>query len=369
MKLTIKQNTLNIAGKALAKALSKHPHLPVLAGIYLETKTDFLELTVTDLTVGIKIKIPAQIEEAGSTVVNGKIFLETVNFFDHEETKLVLKEKELQLNNGLDKVLIPLIDQDYPDFSVDMDNGGVISSDFLEKIQKKVAFTASNDQTRPALTGVLFAGESNLLQTVCTDGFRLAVLSQEMSDQFFHQQNFILSARALNDITSLMDNFSEKTIKFIYDQDNKQIFFVNDSFIYFTKLINSNYPPFEKIIPLEFAIRIKIDRSEFVRNLTKAAVFARTSNNVVKLEIKDLKIRFLANSLGDGIFESTQDLIEKTGEDLKIAFNIRYLLDFLNLVKSDVVDIGLNSHDKPILITDPDNIHWQYVVMPFKPKG
>lgn len=369
MKFTLKQKDLTLSSKALAKTLNRHPHLPVLAGIFLKTNKNFLELTTTDLTAGVKVKIPAQIEEEGETIVNGKIFLETVGFFDQAETKFLLKEKELSLNNGADKVLIPLVTQEYPDFSLSKKEGEEITLDFWEIIQKKVAFTASSDQTRPALTGVLFTGEGNLLQTVCTDGFRLTVLSQELSDRFFHEKNLILSARAINDVVALLQNFEEEKVSFVYDEAGAQIFFINNSFTYFTKLINSNYPPFEKIIPLEFMTKVKADRLDLIKNLNKAAIFARTSNNVVKLEIKNKKIHFLANSLGDGVFESEQELIEQTGENLKIAFNIRYLSDFLSLASNDVVSLGFNGHDKPVLITDLDNSKWQYVVMPFKPKG
>ncbi len=369
MKFSVNQKDLNLTIKALTKTLNRKPHLPILAGIFLKTKDSFLELTSTDLISGTKIKIPAQISEAGETVVNGKVFLETVAFFDQETTEFELHEKDILLVNGRDKVSIPVFNQEYPDFSLIEKKAQPINLDFWITIMKKVGFAASSDQTRPALTGVLLRGEGEFLQSVCTDGFRLAILDQQLKTNFFHQQSFLLSAKSISDLVALMQIFNQEEISFSFDEIGGQIFFFNQQITYFTKLINSNYPPFEKIIPLEFTTQIEIDRQDLIKNLNKASIFARTTNNVVKLEIKKDKLLFSANSLGEGSFESEQELISTQGENLKIAFNIRYFLDFLNLVTDDLVKIGFNSSDKPALIKTAQDTNWQYVVMPFKPKG
>lgn len=369
MKFSVAQKDLNLTIKALTKTLSRKPHLPVLAGIFIQAKDSFLELTSTDLISGTKIKIPAQIDEAGEIVVNGKVFLETVSFFDQEITSFELREKDTLLINGHDKVFVPNLNQEYPDFSLIDQQPQQTTLDFWTTITKKVAFAASSDQTRPALTGVLLRGEGEFLQSVCTDGFRLAILDQQLKSNFFHQRNFLLSAKAINDLVSLLQIFNQEEISFSYDEVGGQIFFFNQQIIYFTKLINSNYPPFEKIVPLEFTTQIELDRQDLIKNLNKASVFARTANNVVKLEIKKDRLLFTVNSLGEGSFESEQDLISIQGENLKIAFNIRYFLDFLNLSSDDLIKIGFNGADKPALIKTSQDANWQYIVMPFKPKG
>ncbi len=370
MQFTVSQKELSLACKSLSKTLSRKPHLPILSGIFIKTTSSALELTSTDLISGIKVSLPAQITQAGETVVNGKIFLETIAFFDQEDTSFQLKEKELLLTNGKDKVSIPLLNQEYPDFSL-IKNQTIQETtlDFWTQVVKKVSFAASADQTRPALTGILLRGEGECLQIICTDGFRLAVLDQKMPTNFFHGQSLLLSAKAIGDLTSLLQIYNQDKVNFSYDEINSQVFFFTDCFVYFTKLINSNYPPFEKIIPLEFATQITLDVHDFIKNLNKAAVFSRTSNNIVKLKISSTSVDFLANSLGDGSFESSQEVFNFQGDDLQIAFNIRYLLDFLNLAQGDTVALGLNGFDRPALLKIPDQETWQYVVMPFKPKG
>lgn len=369
MQLTLSQKDLTLTGKALNKTLSRKPHLPVLAGIFLKASSSDLELTSTDLVAGIKVKLPAIVSQPGETIVNGKTFLETIAFFDQEETTFELKEKELLLINGKDKVSIPLLGQDFPDFSPLTTNSQKTTADFWEQAVKKVGFAASSDQTRPALTALLLRGAGNCLQTVCTDGFRLAVLDQTLTTDFFHQKSLLFSAKAIADLTSLLQIFSQTETSLVYDEVGNQVFFLNDQFSYFTKLINSNYPPFEKIIPLEFATQIEVDRQDLIKNLNKSAVFSRSSNNIVKLEIKKDSLHFLASSLGEGTFESEQELISFQGEALKIAFNIRYLLDFLSLCTDDTIKIGFNGHDHPALLKTAAEAGWQYVVMPFKPKG
>ncbi len=166
-----------------------------------------------------------------------------------------------------------------------------------------------------------------------------------------------------------MQIFSQDSVEFVYDPEGEQVFFFTPTLTYFSKLISSNFPPFEKIIPLEFQTKIELDRAEFIKNLNKAAVFARFSNNIVKLEIQNENLKFTANSAAEGAFESKQEFLTHTGEKHQISFNIRYLLDFLTLQDSDSITLGLNGSDRPIMLTTPTDDTWQYVVMPFKPKN
>lgn len=369
MQFSLLQKDLSLISKTFSKTLNKKSYSSSLAGVFIEAKGKTVTFSVTDLAVGLKIILPAQIKEEGIALVSGKVFLETIGFFEQEETVFQLREKELLLKNGRDKVGVSLLEQDFPPMEFIQEKKQEIELSFLENLVKRVAFVASNDQARPALTGVLLKGEGTFLQAVCTDGFRLATWEEQTKNNFFHEKNIIVSAKALIDLVSLLQTLSLEKVFLSYSEEEEKIFVFSKNFFYFTKLINSNYPPFEKIIPLEFVTKIKIDKQELIGNLNKAAIFSRTSNNTVKLEIDNKKIGFFASSLSEGVYQSELDLIESKGEELKISFNIRYLLDFFNLMSGETVEIGFNGHDRPALMKDLDVSDWQYVVMPFKSKG
>ena len=145
--------------------------------------------------------------------------------------------------------------------------------------------------------------------------------------------------------------------------------FAGESFVYGTKVINSNYPPFEKIVPLEFTTEVVLEREELIRNLGKASVFTKADSNTVKITIgKDLVV-YDAVSMGEGSFHGEQEVVKESGEGLEISFNIKYLLEFLATQESTTIWIGCNGPTSPAMIRDPKNTQLEYVVMPFKPKG
>ncbi len=369
MKITVSQKTFSQAIKAVGKTLNRKPHAPILSGILLQAQDNILQLTTTDLVAGVKVSLPAQIATSGSLVVSGKSLSEALACFDQDETILELGEKGLMLKNGRDRIIVPILTEDYPDFSLAIVQSQELSLDFWEKIVKKVAFASSSDQSRPALTGILIKPSDQQTEFVCTDGFRLSVLCNQSSFSPDVQNSLIVSAKALIDSVALAQIFDLDQLSFSYDFEHEQIIFFGPNFSYFSKIINSNFPPFEKIIPLDFDTEITLDRQDLVKNLNKAAIFARTSNNIVKFSLEDKIVHFSSSSLDSGSFSGEQEADSKKGPDLEISFNIRYLLDFLSTFNSSQVWFGFNQSSTPVMLKDLEDSSLQYIVMPFKPKG
>ena len=240
---------------------------------------------------------------------------------------------------------------------------------FWETLVKKVAFAAGADQSRPALTGILLQNTRQKTQVVCTDGFRLAIW--EPTERFTQDDSplsAIVVAKAVSDLVTIADILDEESVSFICDAVNEQVVFAGTRFLFFSKLINAVYPPFEKIVPLEFASEITLDRELLIKNLAKASVFTKADSNTVKLTIGEENLDFTANSLGEGSFTGCQELMKKTGESVEISFNIKYLLDFLNTCQGETVWAGFNGPLSPAAIKDPNDQSLQYIAMPFKPK-
>jgi DNA polymerase-3 subunit beta len=368
-EFTVLQKQLALAVKGAGKVLPKRPHLPILSGIKCEVKDRTLTLTTTDLVSGFKTSIEVETEVETTFVVNGKSLAESVNFFDAEETKFKITEKELELCNGRDMVAIPLLTDDFPDFQVPDLPRQETQVTWWQQIVRKVGFAAGADQSRPALTGVLMQKQAEKTQIVCTDGFRLAIWRSADLSVEWGEKPLIMSAKAVADVVALADLFSLKKIDFVYDESGEQVFLVSAAVTYLSKTISGNYPPYERIVPLEFKTEITLDRLELLKNLAKAAVFTKVDNNIVKLAIVGDEMKFSAATLGEGNFRGQQDVLKKVGGDLEIAFNIRYLTDFLNTVGGEQVWVGLNESTTPVMMRDVEEGGRDYVTMPFKPKG
>ena len=371
MQVSIEQKLLATNIKALNKCLSRRPHLPILGGIHLKTLESALEMTVTDMSLGLKVRVPAQIDEPGETTVVGKNFIEAISFFDDKQTSLTLEDTQMLVKNGRDRVKIPVISDDYPQFddSYNSDESLKKKLSFWEYIGKNIAFAASSDQSRPALTGILLKAGGQKTQIVCTDGFRLAIWETKEQVSQAEELEVIISAKAVSDLITIAGVLDEEQVQFYHNPANEQVIFAGEHFVMFSKLISANYPPFSKIVPLEFATEVTLSRELLARNLTKASVFTRADSNTVKLHLSETEVGFEAASLGDGSFQGQQEVIKMTGSSLDIAFNIKYLLDFLSTRGGETIWLGCNGPTSPAMLKDPGESDLIYIAMPFKPKN
>lgn len=366
--MVVRQKEFNQAVKAVSKVINRKPHLAILAGIHFKFTPTELELTSTDLVAGIKVKIPLTAGEAAQANVIGRTLAETVAFFEQELTELELEEKCLILKNGRDKVKIPLLLEEYPDFQLpEKINFSSISNNFWQYLEKKVAFAASSDQARPVLTAILFNQQPEF-KVVCTDGFRLVVYTPAKNNNLNLEKNLLLSRKSLQDVVSLLDDKSNSQLEFAYDEENEQFLFRNQSFLYFSKTIAGNYPPFEKIIPLDFKTTAEFDKQIFAKNLSKAAIFSRLQSNTVNLKFSQDKLLFSADNSHEGSFSGEQALINFSGDEIEISFNIRYLQDFINTINGEIISFACNDKNTPAAFSDPSDKKITYIVMPFKPK-
>ena len=371
MKFKVKQTELAKAVKAINRCLPRRPHLPVLGGINIVAKDGIVSLTTTDMSVGLRVNVEAQVEQEGQAVIVGKNFVETVNFLESAETEVTTGEKEVLVSSGRDRAKLPLLTDEFPGFDDSFDASSVVKKDidFWSKIVSDIAFTASNDQSRPALTGILLKAAGEKTQIVCTDGFRLAIWDTKEKINNDESLEVIASAKALTDLVAVAGVLGETKVGFYHNAAAEQLVFIGEQFVFFSKLINANYPPFEKIVPLEFAVEAQVERSEMLKNLTKASVFTKVDSNTVKLHLGAEQLDYNAASLGDGSFQSSQELVKKQGDELEISFNIKYLQDFLNTGEGETVWLGCNTPTTPAMLRDPGAPERKYVVMPFKPKN
>ena len=370
MKFSVSQDQLATSVKAINRCLNRRPHLPILGGIHLLARDGKLTLTTTDTIIGLQVSIPAEVAEPGSVTVAGKNFVETVNFFDDKQTECTLEEAQMLLHNGRDKVKIPVLSDEFPGF-----DAAVVQSklekkplDFWQRVVHDITFACNTDPSRVALTGVLFRATPDKSIVVGTDGFRLVVWETE--ERLTQDENFevIINAKAISDMTTIAELLDEKNVSFFRNSVSEQIIFIGERFTFFSKMINAEFPPFGKIVPLEFATEVTLDREEMLHNLSKASVFAKTESNTVEMHFGPEQAEYIARSLGDGSFHGSQPVVKMTGEPLVIDCNIGYLTAFLNTRDGETVWLGCGGRLTPIMIRDPSVEGLYYVAMPFNSK-
>ena len=365
MKIIVEQKNLDRAVKQLSRVLMKKSSNPVLTMILFSVRNEELILRATDLVVGEEIKLSiSKQKEKLNVLVPGKALVEAVGILGQEETEISLTEEQMILKNGKDRVNLRVLPDDgFPEFKFVLSSADEMSAGLLGEIEEKISLAVSSDISRPQLTGVYFKFDGEKLSLVGTDGFRLSLLDvKNFSNQT--EGSVLVPLRVLKDVFSLVETFRLSKVQVYWETEQNRMIVVTEEFLYFADLIMAPFPPYERIVPLDFMNEVKIDREELLALLNKAQIFARDSSNVVRMKFNDQHLSVIAKGV-NGQYEAELDLSTKM-EEFQIAFNIKYLIDFLSVLNSDEVWWGMNENTKPVLLAEKKGASYRYVAMPFK---
>lgn len=366
MKLKVLQENLNTSLNNLQKAIPSKPQLPILSSVLIETKDNGCTISATDLYFGVRSQVQTDIEADGTLVVPGKQFKEIISSLNPGVLEIELIENTLHINSDKTKTSLACqLSDEYPPFPQVEGEEYVLTKDHLENIERYITFSASTDQARPVLTAVLFEFSEDGLKVVSTDGFRLSTLVLDKETQH-EPKTFLIPAKALSEVSRIMAKVKASEVRFKVSHELKQILFSVDGVSIFVRLIDGNYPPYGQIIPTDFATEVIFDGAELVENLKRAMIFARESSNIVRFVINKDSVEIHSSSPSFGKYKGILKNVVITGPESEIAFNIKYLVDYLSATKTDKHWFGMSESLKPALFKPESNTDHQYIVMPFK---
>lgn len=342
----------------LGRVLPSHTQVPILANILIEAKEDGLYLTATDLELGVEIKIPAKIEEIGSITIPGKEFLETLNSLPKEKIELSLEKDLLTLVCRDIKVKFNTINaQEFPQLYKSKGTlmGEFLMEEFIETFSNLV-FSVSQEQSRPQLNGVFVDGKDDGVNFVSTDGYRMSVRKTQSGKGIEGQ---IVSVDLINEVMSLK---SPDPVRMLSNKEESQLNLVVGNVMLVGRIIDGQFPDYAKVLPKDSKTVIEFDREEMLSAVKLTSVFAKEGNNIVSLAASDQSIKLSTQSHGLGKGEAMVDC-KKEGDDAVIAFNIKYLMDFLKNIKDNRVVLKLNSSMEPALFETKGG-QFKHVIMP-----
>ncbi len=372
MKVTVLQENLARGLSTVSRAVSPRSTLPVLANVLIATDEGRLRLSATNLEMGITCWIGARIEEEGSTTVPSRTFSDLVSTMPDPQVSLTLDPRTQTLNvrsgsstndiKGIDAQEFPPLP--VPDFA---DAVHINVSDFKEMIQQ-VAFAASADEARPVLLGVLVEVEKETVTMAAADGFRLSVRTATLSTPAAQPVTAIIPARALSELARIASD-GEQVIQMVLPKGRGQVVFrVKDAELV-SQLIDGTFPDYQQIIPRSYKSRTLVSTASLLKASRQAEIFAREGSNVVRLNIKnsgDLQpgeVEISAHSEETG---SNETLVEATvdGIPLLIAFNVKFLREVLEVIKTPNVAIETSAANAPGVIKPVGEDGFIHVIMP-----
>ena len=373
MKVTVLQENLARGLGTVSKAVSPRSTLPVLANILIASDEGRLRLSATNLEMGITCWIPARIDEEGSTTVPARTFSDLVTTLPADQVllKLDTQTQTLNVRGGTSTNDIKCIDaQEFPPMPVPDFEGAVQINvgDFREMIHQ-VAFAASSDEARPVLMGVLVQVDKDKLTMAAADGFRLSVRKAVLSTPSNAPLSAIIPAQALKELARVATD-GEEPIYMILPKGRGQVVFRVKDVEVVSQLIDGTFPDFQQIIPRSYKSRTLVSTSSLLKACKQAEIFAREGSNVARLNIKtaqsDLQPSEVEISATSEETGKNETIVEATvdGSGLLIAFNVKFLREALEVIRTPNVALETSAPNAPGVVKPVGDDQFLHVIMP-----
>jgi DNA polymerase III, beta subunit len=355
MKFKINRDHFSNGLAQVLNVVGSKATMPILSNVLIEAEKDHITLTTTNLDLGIRCKIKAEVKEPGSVTLPVKrlatIVRELPNVdvvFDaapNHQVKLASGGSNFKIM-GIGKEEFPPL----PEFG-DEKSFTLAQSELITML-KSVAYAQSTDETRYILNGVYFNFKDGKLSLVATDGRRLALVSKELEVPAESAGSIILPAKTVGELLRMLDkgetlkiSFNERRAAFQINTDKDTSGLIDSIYLY-SKVVEGNYPNYNQVIPKETHQRIKLERELFQQCVHRAALVCSEKSNSVKIKLTSNLLEITAQSPDFG--EAHESMaIAYSGPDLQVAFNPQFLMDPLRALTKDEVFFELKDEVSP----------------------
>lgn len=362
MKLQVTQENLNRALSTVARVANTRNALPVLANILIKTTNNRLSVGATNLDIAITHYIGAKVSQEGSITVPARLMQDFVSSLPAGVINLDLEETKLHISTEqYNSVVNGIAADDFPVMPAISDGKTwKIQGQLLKRGLQQVVMAASNDESRPVLTGVLLHTVEGVLYMAATDSYRLAEKKLGPNDQ---EVQLLIPATAMQDLLRIVSDYEEEVV---VTHDEQQVLFRVGDVDLVARLIDGKYPDYRKLIPDTFSTTAQLQRADLL-NVTKvSSLFARESAGSITIELDEglgsMSIHSVASQLGENT-ASAKGVITGTGS---VTLNSKYLLDALHALSGDEVIFSFNGKLEPTLLRDPAADDYTHIIMPLK---
>ncbi|MER1958635.1 MAG: DNA polymerase III subunit beta [Solibacillus sp.] len=360
MKFDILRDRLLDGLNDVMKAVSSKTTIPILTGIKIDVTNEGVSLTGSDADITIQTFIP--VEENGQQIINitetGSIVLQA-RMFNEIIRKLPTNEVEIEITNNFATTirsgksefnLIGLDSTEYPQLpEVAADKQFAIPADLLKSIIRETGFAVATSESRPVLTGVNWKVEVNELICVATDSHRLARRKVNLENLPTDVTSVVIPGKSLNELSKILDD-TNNPVQIVLT--NQQVLFKTDDVLFFSRLLEGNYPDTSRLIPDDFKTSITINGKSLLQAIDRASLLAREDrNNVVRFEtLEDQTIEVSSNSPEIGKVEEQIQVENLEGESLKISFSAKYMMEALKAIDGQDVVIEFTGAMRPFIL-------------------
>jgi DNA polymerase-3 subunit beta len=360
--------------KGLAKVqgiVEKRNTIPILSNVLIETTADTIQLTATDLEVGMRASYPANIKNGGKITVSAKKIYEIVKELPEQEISFRAKDNcwiEISCGKSVFNI-VGLSSDEFPHFpDADREKMIPINGALLNEMIEKTIFSISTDDTKYNLNGIYFRtlveNEKNILRLVATDGHRLALAQRSVETAQINEleQGVILPRKGIHELKKIAEESAGDI--YIGFMENSAVV-MRDNTVVIMRLVNGDFPDYNRVIPKQNEDIAIIGRDTLLHALRRMAILSSEKSKGVKLQLKKGLLDISSSNPEVGDAREEIDIIYD-GPEMIIGFNARYMIDILQALDSEKIKIAVRDNLSPGLLTPEGDDGFLSVIMPMR---
>jgi len=351
-------NSINIA----LRAVSTKTTLPILECVVIDATNGMIKLISNDQELGIETIVKGTIVEPGAIAIEAKLFADIIRKFPDSDVTFTSDENFMTLIQ-CEKSKFNLMGRSHEDFpmlpKVEMNQSIKISDYSLKEVIRQTIFSVSDNESNKIMTGELFEISGDTFKVVSLDGHRISIRKIQLHDSYDNIR-VIVPGKTLNEIAKILSGEMDKIVN-IYFTDKHILFFFDDTTV-LSRLIEGEYYKIEQMLSANYETKVTVNNKELLNCIDRASLMIKdVDKNPIILNFENENLELKTNSTV-GSMKEDLDII-KSGKDILIGFNPKFLMDALRVIDDETVDIYLFNPKAPCFIKDKDETYI-YLILP-----
>ncbi len=362
MKLVCSKSNLLNGVQIVSKAVPNKTTMSILECILIDASGGEIKLTANDMELGIETIIEGDIQEKGIIALDAKIFLEIVRKLPDNDIKIET-DSNYKTTITCEKSKFNIIGKSGEDFSylpqIEKSESLVISQFTLKEVVRQTIFSIADNDNNKLMTGELFDISGNKLKVVSLDGHRISIRNILLKNSY-EDKKVVVPGKTLNEISKILPGDADRDVNIFFTP--KHIVFEFDNTTVVSRLIEGQYFNIEQMLSSDYETKVRINKKEFLNCIDRATLLVKEGDKKpIIINIADNSMELKINSIIGSMNEDID--IEKTGKDMMIGFNPKFLIDALRVIDDEEINIYLVNPKAPCFIRDAEE-KYIYLILP-----
>ena len=362
MKLVCSKSNLLNGVQIVSKAVPSKTTMSILECILVDASKGVIKLTANDMELGIETTIEGDIIEKGIIALDAKIFLEIVRKLPDSDITIET-DSSYKTTITCEKAKFNIIGKSGDDFSylpiIEREDSVIVSQFTLKEIVRQTIFSISDNDNNKLMTGELFEINGNELKVVSLDGHRISIRKIELKNEYPNKK-VVVPGKTLNEVSKILSGDTDKDVSIFFT--DKHVVFEFDDTVVVSRLIEGEYFKIDQMLSSDYETKVKINKREFLSCIDRATLLVKEGDKKpIIINITDDTMELKINSTVGSMNEEID--IAKSGKDLMIGFNPKFLIDALKVIDDEEIEIYLVNPKAPCFIKNPEE-SYIYLILP-----